>query len=179
MIESLLGALLIFGLRICDVSIGTIRVIYMIRGNRLVAASLGFVEAGIFIFAITRILGQVNDPIRMIGYAAGFATGTLVGMTLEKWIASGYLLTRVILREKRFDLVQRLREEDFGTTIVRGEGQGGEVFILFIVSTRKRGPQVLSIVQEIEPKAFITIDPIQQAFGGYLPHLPSATTSHK
>jgi uncharacterized protein YebE (UPF0316 family) len=115
----------------------------------------------------------------MVGYAAGFAVGTLVGMTLERWIATGYLITRVILREHRFDLVQRLREEDFGTTVVRGEGQAGEVFVLFVVSTRKRGPRVLQIVQEVEPKAFITIDPIHRAIGGYLPHLPASAALHK
>src|SRR3954464_9468369 len=93
---ALLGALLIFCLRILDVSIGTLRVMYMVRGDRKKAVPLAFLESGIWVVAISRIMKQVDNRANMLAFAAGFAAGTLVGMTLDRWIASGYVLVRVI-----------------------------------------------------------------------------------
>ena len=89
-------ALLIFAMRILDVSIGTVRVIYTIRGHKLVSVMLGIVESGIWIFAISRAFKYVDTPISMIGWSVGFGAGTFVGITLEKWIATGHILMRII-----------------------------------------------------------------------------------
>src|SRR5688500_19696304 len=101
--EQLGIALLIFCLRICDVSIGTVRVIYTIRGNRVASAVLGFVESLIWIFAISRAMAYVNNPASMIAWASGFAAGTVLGITLERWIATGHIIMRVISLEKAED----------------------------------------------------------------------------
>jgi uncharacterized protein YebE (UPF0316 family) len=104
-------ALMIFCLRICDVSIGTVRVIYTIRGNRTISAVLGFIESLIWIFAISRAFALVGqNPIGMIGWAAGFATGTVLGITLERWIATGHILMRVISLEKAEAAARRVAE---------------------------------------------------------------------
>ncbi|HEX2973025.1 MAG TPA: DUF5698 domain-containing protein [Tepidisphaeraceae bacterium] len=168
--ESLLGALLIFVLRITDVSLGTLRVLYMVRGQRLKAAGLGLVESSIFIFAISRVLAEVSYP-KMFGYAGGFAMGTLLGVTIEEWIASGFILVRIISREKGAQLRQRLRDEGFGVTTVRGEGREGELLILFVVALRRRGDELLGVVKEIDANAFVTVDSVNRAIGGYLPHV--------
>ncbi|MCS7032383.1 MAG: DUF5698 domain-containing protein [Phycisphaerae bacterium] len=169
--ENLLGALLIFGLRIIDVSIGTVRTMFTVRGNRIVAGLLGVIESGVFIFAISRVLSEAGrDPLRMAGYALGFATGTVLGITIEKWIASGTILVRVISPKHVIRLRASLLNEGFGVTAVRGEGREGEVVILFIVAPRRRGKQVLTTINEIDPDAFVTIEPISHATGGFMPH---------
>lgn len=172
--ESLLGALMIFGLRIVDVSIGTVRTMFTVRGRRLVSGLLAVLESGVFIFAISRVLGSAGqDPLKMVGYALGFATGTVLGITIEGWIASGLVLVRVISRNHAVRLRAALLNEGFGVTAVRGEGREGEVMILFVVSPRRRRQVAQETVVGIDPDAFMTVEPVSQAIGG---HLRPATT---
>src|SRR5689334_22972807 len=139
----LLGALLIFSLRIVDVSIGTLRVMYMVRGERARTVPLAFVESGVWVFAISRIFKQVDNPLNMLAFAAGYAAGTMVGMTLERWIASGYILVRVISgKPEKQDLVAAIRGAGFGVTVLPGQGLGGEQAILFVVALRRRGREL-------------------------------------
>lgn len=174
---TLLGALLVFGLRITDVSIGTVRVILMVRGQRLPSVLLGFLESCIFIFAISRVFKDINEPgnwPKMVAYAAGFATGTFVGMTLERFVASGWILARVVAKETWAALADALRQASFGVTVMHGHGREGETAILFIVAPRRRGSELLRIVRTADPQAFITIDNVQKAIGGYVPHAVAA-----
>ncbi len=163
------AALLIFVLRIADVSLGTIRVLYTVRGMRLTAAGLGAIEASVFIFALTTVFKNLHNPLNMVGYALGFACGTALGITLERWIGSGFILARVISREHAAELTRALRDAGFGVTTVEGNGLDGKVEVLFIVARRKRGDLAIRIVREIAPKSFISIDPVSPSMGGYLP----------
>lgn len=169
--ESLYGALLIFGLRIIDVSVGTVRSLFTVRGHRVVAGLLGVIESGVFIFAISRVLSEAGkDPIKMVGYALGFATGTVLGITIEKWIGSGTILVRCISPRHAVRLRANLLNEGFGVTAIKGEGRDGEVMVLFIVAPRRKGNAVLSAIKEIDPDAFITIEPVSHAIGGHMPY---------
>ena len=169
-------ALGIFCCRICDVSIGTVRIIYSIRGKRLASACLGVLESGVWIFAISKLFSAVNEPITMIGWSLGFGTGTFVGITIERWIASGHILMRVISPQKAWELRGRLLELGVGVTALPGEGRDGNVLILFVVAPRKRNNELLSVIQSTDPDAFITVDPIGHAIGGYMP-LPTEASS--
>jgi uncharacterized protein YebE (UPF0316 family) len=178
--DHLAPALLIFALRIGDVSIGTLRMLYAMRGRRVLAAVLGLVESGVFIFAISSALtGAAADPLKMVGYAAGFAAGTFVGMTVEGWIASGTILARIISRQQSPELADALRGEGFGVTTVEGRGKELDVLILFVVAPRRRGKDMLRLVTRVEPTAFVTIDPVSEARGGYVPHLVAPTSVRK
>lgn len=177
--EQLGIVLLIFCLRICDVSIGTVRVIYTIRGNRIASASLGFIESFVWIFAISRAMAYVNNPINMVAWAGGFAAGTVLGITLERWIATGHILMRVISVDKSGSLRDALRACGVGVTAVPGEGRGGAVHVLFAVAPRKLGKAMIKTVQTVDPDAFITIDPVSQAIGGYLPGVVEASAVRK
>ena len=178
--EQLAGALLIFLLRVTDVSIGTLRMLYAVRGRRFVAAGLGLLESGIFIFAISRVLKDIGtQPWLMVGYACGFAAGNAAGITLEKWIGSGWVLARIISKDKCHPLVAALRDGGFGVTVVQGHGIELEVLVLFVVAPRRRGEQMLRIVREVDPKAFVTTDAVNLASGGYLPHAIPPTSVRK
>lgn len=167
--------LLIFSLRICDCSIGTVRVIYTIRGYRLVSFLLGFVESVIWIVAISQVMEYLNEPqmkyrlLNIVGWAAGFATGTVTGISLDKWIASGWTMTRLISLDHSETISGALREAGFGVTSLHGDGKDGPVDVLFVVAPRKRSQQVLGIVRAIDPKAFVTIEPVSNASGGFVP----------
>jgi len=178
--DALLPALLIFSLRILDVSIGTVRMLYAMRGRKYLATSLGLLESGVFIFAISSALKDAGDnPLKMVGYAAGFATGTFIGMSLEGWIASGSILARIISRDHSDLLATTLRENGFGLTVIAGEGHASEVHLLFVVAQRRRGKQLAELVAEIDPDAFMTVDTVNLARGGYLPHMATPSTFRK
>jgi len=176
----LLGALLIFSLRIVDVSIGTLRVMYMVRGERRKTVPLAFLESGVWIFAISRIVKQADNPLNMLAFAAGYAAGTMVGMTLERWIASGYVLVRVISgKEQKEAMVAAIRGAGFGVTVLPGEGRGGEQAILFVVALRRRGRELLDLVRKVDEDAFVTMDAVNKAIGGYLPPAGAAAGLRK
>lgn len=177
--HELLIAVMIFCMRIADVSIGTIRTIYTIRGQRVVAMCLGIIESGIWILAISKAMVLVqHNPWAMVGWAFGFGAGTFVGITVEQWLASGHIVMRVISVDKACELRDALLEEDIGVTRLPGEGRNGEVNVLFVVAPRRRGDELLERVRAIDPHAFITIDPINKAIGGYMPlPRPMAATS--
>jgi uncharacterized protein YebE (UPF0316 family) len=170
LMDSILGALMIFGARVCDVSIGTVRVMYTVRGRRVIAATLGLFESGIFIFAVSKVIaaGQ-QDYIKMIGYALGFSAGTLLGVTVEKMIASGQVMVRVISLVASEAIVAMLRSQGYGVTSVRGEGRSGEVQIHFVVSSRRHAGRLVGTVSSIDPDAFITIESVGHAVGGFMP----------
>ncbi len=176
--DPFLTALLIFSLRIIDVSIGTVRVIYTIRGQKLLSAALGAIESGIWIFAISRAFSAVDHPLSMIAWAMGFATGTYVGIALEQWIGTGSVLVRVISRSHALRLRELLHNSGFGVTAVQGQGRDGNVLVIFVVTPRKRGKDLLRLINGIDPEAFVTLEPVAKAIGGYLP-APSAAAVRK
>jgi uncharacterized protein YebE (UPF0316 family) len=174
-----LGALLIYCLRIVDVSIGTLRTLYMVRGDRLRAVPLAFCESLVWVFAISRIMADLHETSKLIAYAAGFATGTFTGITIERWIASGWLLARIVERGDETKLAGAIREAGFGVTVVRGEGRDQVQRLLFVVARRKRGQELLDLVSRADPDAFVTVDPVQPAMGGYLPQSAGASGVRK
>lgn len=168
MLDALLGGLLIFCLRLGDVPIGTVRTMLMVQGRKLPVALLAVCESAIWVLAISRVLkGGLDSPYKVAGYALGFATGTVLGMLIEGWLAFGKVLVRVI-SSRSHALLERLRDEHFGVTAVPGQGRDGEVLILFIVLARRRKRQLLRCVRGIDPHAFITVEPVGEAHGGFV-----------
>lgn len=166
--ETLLGALLIFLLRICDVSIGTLRMMLTIHGKRLIAAGLGFVEVTIFIVAIGKAVSQLDNVLNLLAYSGGFAVGTLVGAIVEDKLAIGLRIIRVITHRRNEKLVKTLREAKFAVTVLTGQGKDGEVFLLFSVVKRKRTKEYVDIVTQMAPKAVVTVEEAKQLVRGYL-----------
>ena len=89
--------IIVFSARVVDVSLGTMRIIYTSRGKRNIASLLGFVEVFIWIVVVSQIIRNVQSLPAYIAYAAGFATGTFVGMKIEEGLALGTLVLRIIL----------------------------------------------------------------------------------
>jgi uncharacterized protein YebE (UPF0316 family) len=152
--------LLIFLMRICDVSLDTMRIIFMTKGYRKIAPIIGFFEVLIWIMAITRIMANLNNWATYIAYAAGFATGNYFGMLLDEKLAIGHELIRVITKVESGGLADLLRNSGFGVTSVKANGMHGEVGVLYIIVNRKNLKKAVSIIEQHTPNAFYTIENI-------------------
>ncbi|HSI33011.1 MAG TPA: DUF5698 domain-containing protein [Tepidisphaeraceae bacterium] len=172
-------SLLIFGLRACDVSIGTLRSIYANRGRRAVAASLGLFESLIFVFAISKVFSGLTSHWTMVAYACGFATGNFLGITIERWIGSGTVLVRIIVRGRSANMMTALRSAGFGATALQGAGGEGEVDFYFVVAPRRRQRELLELAERVDPDAFVTLDAVNHAGGGYVSATPPAASVKK
>src|SRR5215470_3214818 len=124
------GALLIFCLRIVDVSCDTMRVIFAIRGKRVIAAGLGFVQAMVWIFAVGNAVKHLDSILHVLGYAGGYAMGTFVGVSLEQMIAYGVATLRIVTKSHGVEIAEALRTRGFGVTEYPGFGRDGAVEII-------------------------------------------------
>ncbi|HUX01449.1 MAG: DUF5698 domain-containing protein [Phycisphaerae bacterium] len=167
----MLGAVFIFLCRVSDMSIDTLRIVSIVKGYRGRATVFGMLEAGIFIVALAVLLRPPIHWLQMVGYAAGFGVGTLVGMTLATRLSAEFVLLRVLRRPPGGPIGDRLRAGGFAVTAVTGEGRDGPVEILFSVVRRCQARQALDLVREVDEKAFVVLEPVQHAAGGYLPRL--------
>lgn len=159
MIESILGAFVIMCMRICDVTIGTIRTILVVQGRKYYAALAGFFEVLIWIFAMRYIVQHMDNTINLFGYAGGFALGNILGISIEQRIGMGYSQMNIISRHFSDQIADALRRSRYGVTLLPGEGTAGGVSILVIVIRRKQQKSVIKIVDSIDPKAFISVQP--------------------
>jgi uncharacterized protein YebE (UPF0316 family) len=154
---------LIFLARICDVSINTIRIIYMLGGRRATATLLGFFEAFIWLMAIRQIFQHLDNWVCYIAYPAGFASGVWVGMIIEERIAYGKVIVRIITRKDVLELISYLNLQSFRYTKVNAEGPNGHENLVFTVLERERLDDLLNKLKEIIPSAFYTVERVKAA----------------
>ncbi|MCS6992934.1 MAG: DUF2179 domain-containing protein [Anaerolineales bacterium] len=164
--------ILVFIARFVDVTLGTMRIIFTSRGRRRLAPLLGFIEVFIWIAMVGQIVKSANSLNAYLGYAAGFALGTYVGMLLEERLAMGTLVVRVILSNGAERLVSALREAGFGVTAVNGEGAQGPVKLLYTVVQRKNLEVVTRIIHDTCPGAFFAVEEVRLAERGIFPVTP-------
>lgn len=157
------GAILIFLARICDVSLGTVRIVLLARGRRLEASLIGFFESFLWIIVTAQIIRHLSSPLYYVAFAGGFACGNYVGLILESKLALGNVVIRVITRQDPDILIKTLRDEGFIVTTVDAEGRDGPVMIIFAVVERKRIERFLSIVHQCSPQSFYTIEDVREA----------------
>jgi uncharacterized protein YebE (UPF0316 family) len=162
LLNYVLMPLLIFVARIGDVSMNTLRIMFMMNGKKSLVPVLGFFEALIWLLAIGQIFQNVDNPISYIAYAGGFATGTYVGMTLEEKLAIGRVLVRVITPQVHPHLLEFMKENNYRFTNVGGEGRYGKVNLLFTVMKRDTLQEFISKVKEVDEKAFYTIESVKR-----------------
>jgi uncharacterized protein YebE (UPF0316 family) len=161
--------LLIFCARIIDVTLGTMRIIFVSKGQRVLAPILGFFEVFVWIIAIGKIMGNLDNYACYFGYAAGFATGNWVGMKLEEHLAMGIILVRVIATKDGHSLVKNLNKRGYGATLVEGEGSAGKVQLVYSIINREDLKQVVSVIEEFNPKAFFTVEDMRKVSSGIFP----------
>jgi uncharacterized protein YebE (UPF0316 family) len=155
--------LLIFLARIIDVSINTIRIIYVLGGRRMTATLLGFVESFVWLMAIRQIFQHLDNWASYIAYPAGFAMGIFVGMMIEERIAYGKVIIRIITRKEIDELKEYLTKENHRFTILKALGPDGDESVIFTVLERERLEELTTKLKEILPTAFYTVEKVNRA----------------
>jgi len=158
----LIMPLLIFCARVMDVSINTLRIMFVMNGKKKIAPILGFFESLIWLLAIGQIFQNINNPMSYLAYAGGFAMGTFVGMTIEEKLALGRVLVRVITPEPMPELIEYMKDRNFRFTSVGAEGRYGKVNLLFTVMKREDLTGFIGKVKLIDDKAFYTIESVKR-----------------
>ncbi|HCX98763.1 MAG TPA: hypothetical protein DG754_01370 [Bacteroidales bacterium] len=161
--------LLIFFARIIDVTLGTMRIIFVSKGQKMIAPILGFFEIFIWIIAMGQIMSNLNNFACYFAYAAGFATGNWVGMRLEEHLAMGNLIIRVIASKDGNLLVKKLNENGYGATTVEAEGSKGKVHLIYSIVKRSNLPHVTSVIEQFNPKTFFSIEDVRKVSSGIFP----------
>jgi uncharacterized protein YebE (UPF0316 family) len=161
--------LLIFLARILDVSMGTIRVIFITRGFSKTAPLIAFFEILIWLAAARQIFTDLSNPFMYIAYAGGFAVGTYVGIYLDERISMGKAMIRVIVKKDANKMFEKLKKSKFTYTAMGADGPYEKVQLIMAVMDRKDIPKVIKIVKDVNPRAFYSIEDVRFAYEAPLP----------
>lgn len=161
--------LLIFIARVCDVTIGTVRIIFVSRGKKYLAPLLGFFEVLIWILAISRIMQNLDNYVNYIAYAGGFAAGNFMGLILEEKIAMGVMIVRIITQKPADTLIEMLHKLGYGVTSLDARGYRKDVNIIYTVIKRTELKRVVEIIKKYNPKAFYSVEDVRYVHEGVFP----------
>src|SRR5690554_4224575 len=164
----LLPVVIFFG-RIVDVSLGTLRIIFVSKGEKNKAPLIGFVEVFIWVVVISQILARANDMVSYLSYAAGYAAGNYIGLILENRIAYGIVLCRIYTQKNGYELIQTLNKLNFGATMTHGEGSTNEVDIIETVVDRKEMKVLQQAINQFDSNSFYVVEDVRTKKNGIFP----------
>lgn len=173
---TLLMGISIFFARVADVAMGTMRTISIVQGRTKLAFLLGFVEVSMWLVVISAVIHRiVEKPILGVFYALGFSTGNVVGILLERRIAFGHMVLRIITPRAGKVMAEKIRDAGFGVTTFQGEGLSGPVTMLYVVCRRRDLTKVIQMARLLEPDAFYLTEQAGSVSKIYRPFMPSPT----
>ena len=161
--------LLIFFARVCDMSLDTIRVIFMSKSIQYLPAIIGFFEVIIYLVAIGQVMNNLTNAVCYIAYGAGFAAGTFIGMAIEERLSLGLTSVRIITKEDPTELMKFLRSHNYGVTSIDGEGGTGKVKMVFTIIKRQDLTHVIGIIKDFHPNAFYSVEEVKSVTEGVFP----------
>ena len=157
----------IFGLRVADMTLDTMRVLFVLRGRKALSWILGFAQSAIWVVAISSVLRHVDNLWNVVGYAGGFATGTVVGMLIEERLALGHGHVRVISSQRGSALAEAIRTSGYAVTELAGRGRDGTVAVLTCSVRRRDISRVTRQVHTLDPEAFVTVEDVRPLHRGF------------
>lgn len=163
---------LIFIARILDVTIGTVRIVFISKGHKILSPLLGFFEVLIWVLAIAKIFEHMDNFIYYLAYAGGFAVGNYMGLLIEEKIALGKVVIRIITRKSANSLINSLYDEGFGVTVVPAHGVEDNVHVIYTVVKRQDINKVHHLVERYNPKSFYSIEDVRHVSQGVFPVKP-------
>jgi uncharacterized protein YebE (UPF0316 family) len=166
----LLAGLFVFAMRVIDMSLDTLRLLFVMRGRKFLAGGIGVVQATVFILAVSTVLRGPLDPFTVAGYALGFGAGVVIGMLAEQRLALGHAMLRVYAPNSGEAIAEGLRAAGFAVTEFSAHGRDGEITVINSAIARRDIAKAQNIVRQIDPGAFITVDEIQPLQRGYFRH---------
>lgn len=165
--QAWLAAGLIFLLRVTDMTLDTLRVLVVMRGRKSIAWVLGFFQASVFVLAISSVLSNLDNPLNILGYAAGFATGNVIGMLIEEKLAIGHTQLSIISPRLGSAIAEKMRQAGYAVTEIPARGKDGMVTLLSVSVLRKKVAEVHRLVNEIDESAFITAEDVRPVRSGF------------
>lgn len=160
-VEWVIIPVLIFLARICDVTLGTLRIVFISKGDKMIAPVLGFLEVLIWLIAITQVMENLNNFASYLAWAGGFATGNFLGLRVEQKLALGQMVVRVITVEPADKLIDQLKGHGYRLTCIDARGTRGKVNLLFLIVKRKKLNKVIDIIRDFNPQAFYSIEDVR------------------
>ncbi|WP_425446380.1 DUF2179 domain-containing protein [Dethiothermospora halolimnae] len=162
-----LGYLFIFISRVMDVTLGTLRMLMVVQGQKIYASIIGFFEVGIYILALGKVVNSLDNPGNLLAYALGFASGNYIGIYIEEKVAMGDSFVQVITKSDAYDVVNTLRDKGFGVTVTEGHGREGKRNILNMTVKRRNLKKLHNVIDQMDSDAFITVSNTRRIRGGY------------
>lgn len=161
--------ILVFFARILDVSVGTLRIIFVSKGIKNYAALLGFIESLVWILAVSQVMKHMDNWVTYAAFALGFSVGNYVGMLIEERIAIGNQIIRVITSHDASELVDYLQKQDYAVTSIDAVGESGPVKLIFTVAKRRKLEAIIGVIKRFNPNAFYTIEDVRFVKEAFLP----------
>lgn len=160
-------AFLIICINVVYVSINTLRTILVIKGQSLLASIISIVEIAVYLCGLTIVLDHLNSPINIIAYCFGYGIGVYVGSLIEQYLALGYVNVQIIVDSVAHDLPEFLRKKGFGVTSWTAEGRNGLRLVLQVLAKRSNEKELLKLINEMAPNAFIISYEPKHFVGGF------------
>lgn len=157
---------LIFLARVADQSMGTLRVVFVAKGYKFLAPAVGFIESIIWLLAVSQILQHTNNLVCIVAYGLGFSLGGYIGILLEEKLSLGRVIVRVVATKQTDELIDAMRDRQFGLTIVDGHGSSSQVKLIFSVIERKHINDLIALIKKWNPAAFYSIEDVKVAREG-------------
>ncbi len=163
----ILGALLVFFMRVTDMSLDTLRMLFTVRGRKTLAGVIGVIQATVFIVAVSQVLKGPLTVYNVLGYAFGFGAGVMLGMYGEERLAIGYGMFRIYSPLYGMQIAAALRAGGFAATEIMAAGRDGQMIVVNCAVARRDNARVRGIIDEIDCEAFVTVDAVQPLQHGY------------
>lgn len=156
-------ALITFSMRICDVSLGTIKTISVVQGRIPMAVILGFFEVLVWVTVVSQVIARLGEyPILGVAYAAGYAAGNACGIIIERFMALGTSVVRLISQHQGYSVAETLRSTGQGVTTFDGEGRDGHCVLMYAICPRKQVDFVIKTAQSVDPDIFYLVESVTQ-----------------
>lgn len=168
--EGIQAGLFIFVMRVADMSLDTLRMLFVMRGRKLLAGGIGAVQAAVFILAVSSVLTGALTPIKVIGYAAGFGAGIILGMVAEERLAIGFAMFRIYSTARGAAIAAALRQQGHAATEFTAQGKDGTVTVVNCAVNRRAVSAVHALILQVDPQAFVTVDEVRPLQRGYFRH---------
>ncbi len=168
--DPILAGLFVFAMRVTDMALDTLRLLFMMRGRKLLAGLIGATQAAVFILAVSAVLRGPLNFWTVVGYSAGFGAGVILGMVAEERLAIGYGMFRVYSPARGAAIAKALREAGHAATEFTAQGREGTVSVINCAVARKDIPAVRALIDQADPNAFVTVDEVRPLQHGYFRH---------
>jgi uncharacterized protein YebE (UPF0316 family) len=158
---------LIFFTRTINLTLGTLRILTVARGRKSLAWILAVCQAVLFVTAISGVLTDLGSVLNILAYAGGFATGNVIGITIEAALAPGHSLIRIISTGRHAAVLEALQDRGWGATELLGQGQDGTVGSILCISPRRDVSSAMRTAMRVDPSAFMTVEHVREVRGGW------------